>query len=91
MANVTVPGIYHFSLHGNVSGTYSIEEYSIGVYTNDENELISAPGILLFFYDNSDYDQVVNFNAAKLEDGIIKLKTYFLLFGFIIDYTWFNI
>jgi hypothetical protein len=68
MANVTVPGIYHFSLHGNVSGTHSIEEYSIGVYTNDENELISAPEYY-FDDDNSDYDQVVNFNAAKLEDG----------------------
>lgn len=68
MANVTVPGIYHFSLHGNVSGTNSIEEYSIGIYTNDENELISANE---FYYDDeaTSYDQVVNFNAAKLEDG----------------------
>ena len=68
MANVTVPGIYHFSLHGNVSGSYSIEEYSIGIYETDEKELISAPE---YYYDddNTDYDQVVNFNAAKLETG----------------------
>jgi|TARA_B100000073_G_scaffold347142_1_gene360527 hypothetical protein len=64
MANVTVPGIYHFAVRGEVSGTVLVEEYSIGIYTSDVNELDTSAE---FYYDdaNSDYDQVVNFNATK--------------------------
>ena len=39
MANVTVPGIYHFAVKGEVSGTVLVEEYSIGIYTSDVGEL----------------------------------------------------
>ena len=64
MGNVTVPGIYHFAVRGEVSGTVLVEEYSIGIYTSDVSELDTSAE---FYYDadNSDYDQVVNFNATK--------------------------
>lgn len=64
MANVTVPGIYHFAVRGEVGGTVLVEEYSIGIYTTNVTELDTSPE---FYYDadNSDYDQVVNFNATK--------------------------
>ena len=64
MGNVTVPGIYHFAVRGEVSGTVLVEEYSIGIYSSDVTELDTSAE---FYYDssNSDYDQVVNFNATK--------------------------
>jgi len=63
-ANVTVPGRYHFAVKGTVSGTTLVEEYSIGVYQTDPNELDTSPE---YYYDSgtSSYDQVVNFNATK--------------------------
>jgi hypothetical protein len=67
MTGVTVPGLYHFSMSGNVSGTYSIEEFTVGIYATSESELSGASE---FYYDDDDasYDQVVNFNAAKLKE-----------------------
>lgn len=63
-ANVTVPGRYHFAVKGTISGTTLVEEYSIGVYETDPNELDTSAE---FYYDSgtSSYDQVVNFNATK--------------------------
>ena len=65
-ANVTVPGRYHFAVKGTVSGVTLVEEYSIGVYQTDANELDTSSE---FYYDsdNASYDQVVNFNATKGE------------------------
>ena len=65
-ANVTVPGRYHFAVKGTVSGVTLVEEYSIGVYETDANELDTSSE---FYYDsdNATYDQVVNFNATKGE------------------------
>ena len=64
MANVTVPGIYHFAVRGEVSGTVLVEEYSVGIYTSDVTELDTSNE---YYYDstNLNYDQVVNFNATK--------------------------
>lgn len=64
MTGVTVPGIYHFAVKGEVSGTVLVEEYSIGIYTTDVSELDTSAE---FYYDadNTTYDQVVNFNATK--------------------------
>ena len=64
MANVTVPGIYHFAVRGEVSGTVLVEEYSIGIYSADVSELDESSE---YYYDstNANYDQVVNFNATK--------------------------
>ena len=70
MTGVTVPGLYHFSMSGNASGTYSIEEFTVGVYNTSESELSGADE---FYYDDDDasYDQVVNFNAQKrLQDEV---------------------
>ena len=64
MANVTVPGIYHFAVRGEVSGTVLVEEYSVGIYASDVTELDTSNE---YYYDstNLNYDQVVNFNATK--------------------------
>ena len=49
---------------GEVSGTVLVEEYSIGIYNSDVNELDTSNE---YYYDstNANYDQVVNFNATK--------------------------
>lgn len=64
MANVTLPAVFHFSIKGERSNVVVIEEYSVGIYNTSEDELYSAPE---FYYDSEEtsYDQVVNFNAAK--------------------------
>ena len=64
MANVTVPGIYHFAVRGEVSGTVLVEEYSVGIYASDVTELDTSNE---YYYDstNLNYDQVVNVNATK--------------------------
>jgi len=64
MTGVTVPGIYHFAVRGEVSGTVLVEEFSVGVYTTSVDELDGANE---YYYDsdNTEYDQVVNFNATK--------------------------
>jgi hypothetical protein len=64
MTGVTVPGIYHFSLSGQVTGVLTITEFSVGLYNTDMAELDASPE---FYYDSEEtsYDQVVNFNAAK--------------------------
>lgn len=65
-ANVTIPGRYHFAVKGTLSGTTLVEEYTIGVYETDPNELDTSNE---YYYDSgtSSYDQVVNFNATKGE------------------------
>ena len=65
-ANVTVPGRYHFAVKGTISGTTLVEEYTIGVYETDPNELDTSNE---YYFDSgtSSYDQVVNFNATKGE------------------------
>ena len=64
MTGVTVPGIYHFSIRGTIGGVDSINEFSVGLYNTDVAELDASPE---FYYDSEEtsYDQVVNFNAAK--------------------------
>lgn len=64
MTGVTVPGLYHFSMEGTIGGTYSIEEFTVGIYATSESELSGASE---YYYDDTDasFDQVVNFNAAK--------------------------
>ena len=64
MTGVTVPGVYHFAVRGEVSGTVLVEEFSIGIYTTSADELDGANE---YYYDetNTEYDQVVNFNATK--------------------------
>lgn len=64
MTGVTVPGVYHFAVRGEVSGTVLVEEFSIGIYTTSVDEIDTANE---YYYDsdNTTYDQVVNFNATK--------------------------
>ncbi len=64
MTGVTVPGVYHFAVRGEVSGTVLVEEFSIGIYTTSADEIDTANE---YYYDseNTTYDQVVNFNATK--------------------------
>ena len=64
MTGVTVPGIYHFSIRGTIGGVDSINEFSVGLYNTSVAELDASPE---FYYDSEEtsYDQVVNFNAAK--------------------------
>jgi len=64
MANVTVPGIYHFAVRGTVANTTLVEEYSIGIYETDVSELDESNE---YYYDsdNESYDQVINFSASK--------------------------
>ena len=64
MTGVTVQGIYHFAVRGEVSGTVLVEEFSIGIFTTSAEELDTSNE---YYYDsdNTSYDQVVNFNATK--------------------------
>jgi len=63
MANVTVPGKYHFAVRGEIGGVTKVEEYTVGVYTTAETELDSANE---YYYDGeAGYDQVVLFNSTK--------------------------
>ena len=64
MANVTVPGKYHFAVRGDVSGVTRVEEYTIGVYAvgGQETDLDAAPE---YYYDGTSFDQVVNFTSGK--------------------------
>ena len=63
MANVTVPGKYHFAVRGEIGGVTKVEEYTVGVYTSAESELDSANEY--YFDGEAGYDQVVQFNSTK--------------------------
>tara|TARA_A100001011_G_scaffold398686_2_gene504011 strand:+ start:11000 stop:12469 length:1470 start_codon:yes stop_codon:yes gene_type:complete len=52
-------GIYHFAIKGTVQGTTIVEEYSVGVYSSNTNELEDASE---FYYDDESgsYEEIVN-------------------------------
>ena len=62
MSGVTVPGKYHFAVRGEIGGVTKVEEFTIGLYTTSEEEIDAANE---FYYDGTNYDQVVNFNSTK--------------------------
>ena len=68
ISGVANPGVYHFSIGGDIGGVNTIQEFSVGLYTTSRDELDTAPE---FYYDldEESYDQVVNFNAAKGKGG----------------------
>lgn len=61
-ANISA-GIFHFAVKGQVGDRMHVEEYSIGLYSNDEEELNSSTE---FYYDEDldDYEEVVTYNVA---------------------------
>ena len=64
MANVTVPGKYHFAVKGIIGGVTKVEEYTIGVYAADGEET-DLDASSEFYWDGASYDQVVNFTSTK--------------------------
>jgi len=65
------PGVYHFAVKGQIGDTVHVEEYSVGIYTTNENELNSATE---FYYDDdeSDYEEVVSYNVSFYSTTEIK-------------------
>lgn len=57
------PGVYIFAMKGEVGEDMTVEEYSVGVYTDDVSELEEASS---FYYDpdTEAYDEVVNYQVA---------------------------
>ena len=57
------PGVYIFAIKGTVDGNISVEEYSVGVYTESESELADATS---YYYDEdtNSYDEVVNYQTS---------------------------
>ena len=57
------PGSYLFGLRGTIDGKVNVEEYSIGIYTNNLSELDEA---IQYYYDSDtdSYDQVVAYEVA---------------------------
>lgn len=64
MDGVTVPGKYHFAIRGDVDSVTRVEEYTIGVIATggQETSLDTAPE---YYYDGTNFDQVVNFAFWK--------------------------
>ena len=64
MDGVTVPGKYHFAIRGDVDSVTRVEEYTIGVIATggQETDLDTAPE---YYYDGTNFDQVVNFAFWK--------------------------
>ena len=57
------PGVYIFAIRGSVNGDVSVEEYSVGVYTESESELDDA---VSYYYDadTDSYDEIVNYQTS---------------------------
>lgn len=57
------PGVYNFGIRGEVSGRVLVEEYSVGIYDQDDAELDNAKE---YYYDSdtADYEEVVTFQGA---------------------------
>lgn len=66
-ANIA-PGIYNFAVRGDVNNATYIEEYQVGVYTNDVSELDGADE---YYYDSSEeaYDAVISYAVAPSGGG----------------------
>jgi hypothetical protein len=66
-----VPGIYMFAIRGTLGDTVMVEEYSVGVYAESDQELVppedddqdSAPA---FYYDGDlgEYDKILDFQTS---------------------------
>jgi subtilisin family serine protease len=63
-----VPGVYIFAVRGVVDGVTMVEEYSVGLYNSDLAELDPDADVSSFYYDsdNSEYDEVVNYQVAPV-------------------------
>ena len=61
-ANIA-PGVYNFGVRGEVDGRVLVEEYSVGVYDQNADELNGANE---YYYDSdtASYEQVVTFQGA---------------------------
>lgn len=57
------PGVYLFGIKGTIDGKVKVEEYSIGLYNTDVNELDSASQYY-FDTDTESYDQVISYQVA---------------------------
>jgi len=57
------PGVYIFAMKGEVGDDMTVEEYSVGVYTESADELDDASS---YYYDldTESYDEVVNYQVA---------------------------
>ena len=61
------PGIYLFAIRGTVDNMMLVEEYSVGLYASDENELnVDSAEVSSFYYDtdNTEYDEVLNYQIS---------------------------
>jgi len=61
------PGIYLFAIRGTVDNMMLVEEYSVGLYASDENELnVDTAEVSSFYYDtdNTEYDEVLNYQIS---------------------------
>lgn len=60
------PGIYNFAIKGDVNGETIVEEYSIGVYTTNEDELLES---VEYYYDSDtdSYDEVIQYEASTTQ------------------------
>ena len=61
------PGIYLFAIRGTVDNMMLVEEYSVGLYESDEDELnVDTAEVSSFYYDtdNTEYDEVLNYQIS---------------------------
>lgn len=65
--NVVVPGIYIFAVRGSIDDNILVEEYSVGIYQEDETELEDSDRTKSYYYDTDfdDYDQILDFELAS--------------------------
>ena len=62
------PGVYVFAIRGEVEeGTVLVEEYSVGLYTTNESEVVGEESNASQYYydtDSAEYDEIVNYQAS---------------------------
>ncbi len=60
---VQVPGVYVFAIKGKINTNTVVEEYSVGLYTTNEDELTSSSQ---YYYDAdaNEYDLVVSYQVS---------------------------
>lgn len=65
LAEDIIPGVFVFAVKGIISEELLVEEFSIGVYVTDESE-VDGDTASSFYYDvdNSEYDEIVNYQVA---------------------------
>lgn len=62
-----IPGLFLFAVKGTMGDEVIVEEYSVGVYHNDEAELDSEVSSSYYYdADLDEYDAVVNYQVAPL-------------------------